>query len=142
MASDFLNLRFKPGTLHDRFGGKGEYLNQYIETQMLGKSFAVHSAYEYRVEDATKSLAEVVAKSFGILKQMALEVNFLHTNLYRSLTRQENSQRRQDLMLDEMARAVQKAKADIGEVMTVMQEMAGDEMKRKIEKRRKSNPDD
>ncbi|ROT75381.1 hypothetical protein C7M84_006074 [Penaeus vannamei] len=140
MASNFLNFHVKPGSLYDRFGAKSELLSQYIETQITGKSFVDHSPSAYSVQDPTKGLSDVVGKSFGILKQMALEVNFLHTNLYRSLTRQENSQRRQDLMLDEMARDVQKAKSDIQQVINVMLEMVGDEM-RKNEKKRKSNLD-
>lgn len=43
-------------------------------------------------------------------------------------------------MLDEMARDVQKAKSDIQQVINVMLEMVGDEM-RKNEKKRKSNLD-
>lgn len=43
-------------------------------------------------------------------------------------------------MLDEMARDVQKAKSDIQQVINVMLEMVGDEM-RKNEKKRKSNSD-
>lgn len=51
---------------------------------------------------AKNSDNDLTEKSYSTLKQLALEVNFLHSNLYYSQARLENGLKRHDLMLEEM----------------------------------------
>ncbi|XP_042863010.1 transient receptor potential cation channel subfamily M member-like 2 [Penaeus japonicus] len=77
MADEYHHYRGKPASFSDRILGKTNHLDQFLESQILGRSFKVlQSTTTYQSRDATTSLAEMVGKSFGVLKQMALEVNF------------------------------------------------------------------
>nr|XP_027211628.1 uncharacterized protein LOC113804911 [Penaeus vannamei] len=58
---------------------------------------------------------DLTEKSYSTLKQLALEVNFLHSNLYYSQARLENGLKRHDLMLEEVMNNIRRIMADMKE---------------------------
>ncbi|XP_042877229.1 transient receptor potential cation channel subfamily M member 4-like isoform X2 [Penaeus japonicus] len=58
---------------------------------------------------------KLTEKSYATLRQLALEVNFLHSTLYYSQARLENGLKRHDLMLEEIMNNIRRIVADVKE---------------------------